>query len=69
MGSGERKTKQDPLGDSYALSKQDLWEGARALAGRELLQALLRARCGWQILPRTKCMPFLLSFFSSFFAY
>ena len=61
MGSEERKTKQDSSGDSYALSKQDLWEGARALAGRELLQALLQARSGWQILPQTKCMPFLLS--------
>ena len=42
MGSGERKTKQDSSGDSYALSKQDLWEGGRALAGRELLQAYFR---------------------------
>ena len=44
MGSGERKTKQNSSGDSYALSKHDLEEGGRALAGRELLQALLQAR-------------------------
>ena len=44
MGLGERKTKQESSGDSYALSKQDLWEGGRGLAGRELPQALLQAR-------------------------
>ena len=29
MGPGEREIKQDSSGDSYALSKQDLWEGSR----------------------------------------
>ena len=29
MGTGEREIKQDSSGDSYALSKQDLWEGSR----------------------------------------
>ena len=29
MVTGEWEIKQDSLGDSYALSKQDLWEGSR----------------------------------------
>ena len=33
MELGERKTKQDSSGDSYALSKQDLWEGGLSQAG------------------------------------